>query len=644
MSASEALLKRLKATRAIAMGLDAAAAAGLGWAGAIAFRSIAVGIAIGAIAAAIFLSRTSILAAARRLERRDPSLDGAVLAFAEGGGGRLREPLAEWVLERRPRAWHARSLLLLTLAGTTVAVSMWVRSLPRGASAATSAPAPEAPAPLAAVRVSVEVASPAYAHRPIARVDDPTAPIEALRGSTATLTFTTAASTLEVAQEGKEPRRLAVRDGKARDALSLMDSTALKIGEGLVVVFRVVADRPPDVELTLPREDRTVREKPEPFQVKAEARDDVGLESLALFYTLAHGHGEGMKFGTGRIDGPKASGLSARMSARLDPTALGFGSGDTLVIWAEATDGNAVDGPGRSASAARILRWEEDLAAIQLKSSAPAARPMDGLLSQREILARTLRLLNEKPPKEKLKEHSLDLAQEQGRLRAAFSFFLHSEEGDAQELDVDEREVAESGSARARRLVAEAVSEMWSSEGELSTANPQAAVPHQRIAVRKLDEAFGNERYALRALAPPEAPVDEGRRLKGDARGMTPKVAAHPAPRRPEEARMRLLAAKLLLASENRITVPARSLADQLWALPETAGLPRATLAASLYAVRTPEETARTERAAAEALLKYLDPSSVTRPAVSPEQARLFGQLDDAEPPREPARRKEPSR
>jgi hypothetical protein len=644
MSASEALRKRLRATRAAAIALEATAAAGLGWAGAIAFGNIGVGIAIGAIAAAIFLSRASVLAAARRLERRDPSLDGAVLAFAEGGGGRLREPLAEWVLERRPRASHARSLLLLALAGTAVAASAWWRSLPRPVTAAAPAPASEAPALPTAIRISVEVSPPAYAHRPSVRVDDPTAPIEALKGSTAVLTLATGSSTIDVSEEGKEPRRLAARNGKAQDTLILTDSTALKIGADRVVVFRVVADRPPDVELTLPREDRTVREKPEPFEAKAEARDDVGLESLALFYTLAHGHGEGMKFRTGRIDGPKASGLTAHLSARLDPAALGFGSGDTLVIWAEATDGNAVDGPGRSASAARILRWEEDLAAIQLKSSAPTVRPMDGLLSQREILARTLRLLNEKPPREKLKERSLDLAQEQGRLRAAYAFFLHAEEGDSQELDVDEKELAESGNARARRLVAEAVSEMWSSEGELSTVSPQAAVPHQRIAVKKLDEAFGNERYALRALAPPEAPVDEGRRLKGDAKGMKPKAVAEARRERPEEARMRLLAAKLLLASENRITVTAKSLADELWALPETAGIPRATLAAPLYAVRTPEETARAQRAAAEALLNALDPKPVTRPAASPAQARLFGQLDGAEPPREPARRKEPAR
>jgi hypothetical protein len=644
MRPSEVLLKRLKATRTITMGLEAVAAVGLGWAGAIAFGNAALGIGIGAIAAAIFLSRASILGAARRLERRDPSLDGAVLAFAEGGGGRLREPLAEWVLERRPRASHARSLVLLALAGTAVAVSAWVRSLPLPVSAPAPAPASEAAAPPTAIRISVEVSPPAYTHRPSARVDDPTAPIEALRGSTAALTLSTGSSTVDVTEEGKEPRRLAARDGKARDTLALMDSTALKIGADRVLVFHVVADRPPDVELTLPREDRTVREKPEPFDVKAEARDDVGLESLALFYTLAHGHGEGMKFRTGRIDGPKASGLTAQMLARLDPAALGFGSGDTLVIWAEATDGNAVDGPGRSASAARILRWEEDLAAIQLKSSAPTIRPMEGLLSQREILARTLRLVSEKPPKEKLKDRSLDLAQEQGRLRAAYAFFLHAEEGDAQELDVDEKELAESGNARARRLVAEAVSEMWSSEGELSTMNPQAAVPHQRIAVKKLDEAFGNERYALRALAPPEAPVDEGRRLKGDAKGMTPKVRAEARQPRPEEARIRLLAAKLLLASENRITEPARSLADELWALPETASLSRATLAAPLYAVRTPEEAARAERVAAEALLRYLDPNPVTRPAASPGQARLFSQLDGAEPPRAPARRREPAR
>ena len=177
MSASEALRKRLRATRAAAIALEATAAAGLGWAGAIAFGNIGVGIAIGAIAAAIFLSRASVLAAARRLERRDPSLDGAVLAFAEGGGGRLREPLAEWVLERRPRASHARSLLLLALAGTAVAASAWWRSLPRPVTAAAPAPASEAPALPTAIRISVEVSPPAYAHRPSVRVDDPTAPI-----------------------------------------------------------------------------------------------------------------------------------------------------------------------------------------------------------------------------------------------------------------------------------------------------------------------------------------------------------------------------------------------------------------------------------------------------------------------------------
>ena len=644
MRASDVLLRRLKAVRAVQLFFDVAGAAAFGTAVWLALGRPAIAISAAALFAIVFLTRTTGGDAAQRLEQDDPELDGAVTAFAEGGGGRLREPLAAWVLGRHPRASYRRSMTTLSFAAAAILVAVWARSLPPHAAPAF-APKRGAPASAAApsLRISVDVVAPAYAQRPAAHVDEPSGPIRALRGSTATLTFQTAAASVDLSEEGKAAYSIGVPGGQARVTLKLEKPTALRIGTDRVVVFDVVADRPPEVELTLPREDHTVTKTPVPFAVEAVARDDIGLTALAVFYTLAHGHGEGMQFKSGRLAGPPAAGTSARMSTRIDAAAQGLGPGDTLVIWAEALDGNTVDGPGKTASSVRILRWEEELAPVELKSSAPSLRPMNGPLSQREILARTIRLIGEGLSREKLRERSLDLAEEQARLRGAFGF-LQAENGNAVELDVDDKEVAEQGSDRARRLLADAVSEMWSSEGELQTGNPQASVPHQKRAVKLLDEAFGNERYALRALAAPKAPVDEGRRLKGDAKGLVPRTVAGPPEAGPDAGRLRSLARRLLLASGEPTAVPARTLADELWALPEMANLSRATLAAPLYAARTPEDAARAERSAADALLRYLEPNPVARPAVSSGEERFFTQLDGERklPPREA--RKAPAR
>ena len=645
MHAPDVLLRRLRAVRAAERLFGVAAAAAFGTAIWLAVGRPVLGVSSGVLLAAVFLARGTARDAARLLEKRDLSLDGAVTAFAEGGGGRLREPLAEWVLARRPRASHGRSMTVLAVALAAIGAAMWARSEPRRREAG-SVLAPGAPAPSAAptLRISVDLAPPAYAQRPPSHIEEPSGPVSALKGSLATLTFLTASPTVTLTEEGQPPHAIGVTAGRARLAMTLETSTAIRIGEDRVVVFAVVPDRPPEVELTLPREDRVVTKRPDPFAVEALARDDIGLTSLAVFYTLAHGHGEGMKFQSGRLDGPRASGLSARMSAQLDPAALGLGAGDTLVLWAEALDGNAVDGPSRSASSVRIVRWDEDLARVELKSSAPALRPLNGPLSQREILARTIRLIAEGLPEGKRREGSLDLAAEQAKLRTAFGFFLRAEDGNAVEIDVEEKEAAEQGSDRARRLVADAVSEMWSAEGALQTGNPQASVPHQKRAVKLLDEAFGNERYALRALAAPEAPVDEGRRLKGEAKGLAPRTAAEPFEARPDAARLRSLARRLLLASGEPGAIPPKALADELWALPEMANLSRAALAAPLYAARQPEEAARAQRSAADALLRYLEPDPVARPAVSPGERRFFMRFDGESklPPREGHR--EPAR
>lgn len=630
---SSELERLLAGARALEGGVALAAVALLGVTASLATARPAAGIAAAVVAAAVALSRGTRRASARRFERRHPELDGSVVAFAEGGGGRLREALAAWILDRRPSPVPRRAIAVLLVSGFLAAATAFSRrsgdaapSVPEADMAAASASVPATP-----LRLSVEVTPPAYTGRPATRVDEPRAPVEALAGSTATLLLEGTLGTVDVSVEGSAPTTLRLAGGRARESFLLRHSTAVRVGSDRVLVFDVRADAPPEVELTLPREDRVVESAPGAFEVRAAARDDVGLTSLSLHYTLAHGRGEGMTFKSHRVDQPSARGLAADASMRVDPAALGLGAGDTLVVWAEATDGNAVDGPSRTASPVRLLRWEEPLARIEMKSSAPALRPLNGPLSQREILARTIRLVAARLPAGTRRDRCTELADEQRKLRDAFGFFLHAEEGDAVELDFEEKEVAETGSRHARRLVAEAVSAMWSSAAELTVDRPEAAIPWQRIALKKLDEAFGNERYALRALAPPRAPVDETRRLQGDAKGLAPRTK--PETREDDDpgvARLAALARRLLLASEGLSTEAPRVLADALWFAPEAGGLARSALVAPLYAAKTAEETRVAERRAAESLLRVVASNPIARPAVSSSERRVFERLDKA--------------
>ena len=84
--------------------------------------------------------------------------------------------------------------------------------------------------------------------------------------------------------------------------------------------------------------------------------------------------------------------------------------------------------------------------------------------------------------------------------------------------------MAESGDVRARKFLAQAVSEMWAAEAELDVGNPKGALAPERAAVKALDDAFGHERLALRALRPPDKPVDEAKRLSGPQVGPPPQA------------------------------------------------------------------------------------------------------------------------
>ena len=579
----------------------------------------------GGLAGALAARRWTPMRAAKAIERGRPALGSALEAYLEGQGGGLRPLLAAWVADRVGPVWLHASWFRLALAA---AVAVGGVLLPRPAPRSTPAIAAR-PAQLPALSVTARVVPPPYAGRPTVEVTGPH--LSALRGSTVELHVQSRAARVTWAEQDGVEHPLELSGGRTTFTLLLDRSRSLRLATGaggpvVLLELEAVPDTPPLVTLVAPDADRTVTSAPSRFSLHASARDDVAVLRMGFRWTLAQGQGESMHFRSGAV--PARMTVTERVAeaaASLDPGALGMNAGDTLVVWADATDGNTVDGPGEGRSEARIVRWVE--AVVDLTGSATAARlpPPKSLLTERELLARTERLVHSGVGGAALRARSSDLAADQRQIRETFGFFLQMERQDGLELDVDDKELGESGDARARKLLAQAVSEMWAAEAELSAVNPRGAIPPMRAAVKALDAAFGNERMSLRALRPPDKPVDESRRLSGKQTELRPQASVASVSERPETHRVGVLARRLLLSAEQGMSPEvARALADAVWTLPATTGIPAPALAGPLYAANDPASRGMAARAAAASLARWLRPSPVVVPPVSPDEGAVL--------------------
>jgi hypothetical protein len=564
--------------------------------------------------------------AALAIQASRPRLGSALEAYLEGRGGLLRARLEAWLAER---VGVARPPLLWLLAAAALAVASL--GLPRRV---------EAPRPTVALpptlSLSVRVEPPAYTGWASVEAQPPL--VRGLRHSVVRLDIHTTAPRLAWAEKGGVEQTLLPVDGRATLAFALDASRGVRISAGgggpvVLLALEALADGPPEVTLEAPAEDRTVTTRPGRLELHASAQDDVGLVRLGFRWTLAEGQGEGMRFRSGLLGGKAVQGRAAEASAFLEPSSLGMKAGDTLVVWAEASDTNTLDGPGEGRSDVRMVRWEEAVADFTGLATGATLPPPTSQLSERELLARTERLVRSGARGEARRVASAELAGQQRHVRESFGFFLQMESQEGQELDVAGTELSESGDVRARRLLARAVSEMWTAEASLAMGNPAAALVPERAAVKALDEAFGSERLALRALGPNNKPVDEGRRLSGAQTGLRPRAALSSMAEAPDTKPVQTLARALLLAAETEMTAAtARSLADAVWALPPASNLPVAALAAPLYAADDAASRSAAARAAGVALSRWLRPSPVGVPPVSPDEGPLLARLPLATP------------
>jgi hypothetical protein len=583
-----------------------------------------LGTAVGAAAGLLLALRWTKARAAHALQRGRPALGVALEAYLEGLGGSLRGRLEAWVSERLAPVWLPRSLGALAVAAALAAASV---ALPQRGVAVP-------PQRVAVPRLSLtaRVEPPAYTGLSPVQAELPH--LRGLRHSVVHLEVHTTAERLALTLKGSPPEELVPVGGRVELSFPLDRSQSLRLaaeegGPVLLLELEALEDEAPRVTLEVPEADRTVTAPPGRLSLRASAMDDVGVKRLGFRWTLATGQGEGMRFRSGGVAGQATlSGKAAEARAELDAVALGMKAGDTLVVWAEATDGNLLDGPGLGRSDVRILRWEEALVDFSGLASGGAVPPAASHLSERELLARTERLVRARVSGVQRRVRSTELAEVQRHLREAFGFSLQMESRSGPELDVDDAELAETGDGRARKLLAQAVSEMWAAESELAVGNPAGALAPERAAVKALDAAFGTERLALRALRPPDKPVDERLRLSGAQAGLRPAALAV-APGAPRDTHaVEGLARRLLLSAEDGVTAEtARALADALWALPTEEGIPASALAAPLYAAKDEAALRAASRAAGVALARWLRPSPEIVPPVSKEEAALLARL-----------------
>jgi hypothetical protein len=335
----------------------------------------------------------------------------------------------------------------------------------------------------------------------------------------------------------------------------------------LVVEPRV--DSTPRVVLRTPERDSTLRIAAGALTVAADARDDLGLASLAVEYIITSGSGELFESRTGRLAGPAPTGRVASWASRLRLDTLRLGSGDVMHLRAVALDRNDVTGPGVGVSetrAVRIARADEyDSVAVD---AVPPPEVEKDALSQRMLLLRTEALIRQWPrlARDAARREAGAIARDQKRLRQRVGQLVferlegeagaeHSHfPGDGHDHGADQRlspdqvlqgalagrpdrptmldfDGDESPVVRINRPLLEAFNHMWDAANALDLVEPPAAVPPMRRALEALQRARAAERLYVRGR-PPRVVVDVDRvRLTGRDTG----TAAARVPRAPDD-------------------------------------------------------------------------------------------------------------
>ncbi len=384
-------------------------------------------------------------------------------------------------------------------------------------------------------RIDVAIAPPAYTRQEASAVRDPQR-VDALEGSR--LTFRVAASADSLRVESAGGARTLARptsgdftwvDTISDDGFVALTPFTAKPGTRRIVALTMQRDGAPVVRISAPGKDLIVPDADRTLDVRIDANDDVGLNTLQLHYTKVSGSGERFEFTEGTIPVQVArdqrTHWTARAALALKP--LLVEPGDLVVYRARATDAR----PGRAPI-------ESDAYIAQLAEASGVAGfgfAMDPdedryAVSQQMVIQRTERLIAAQRALalDTVKERASQIAVEQRRVRAEFVFMTGGEfeagvvEGEEGGTELDESAEADAEQDLAagrmvnkgRQALLTAIRAMSRASLALTEQRLPDALRYEKVALTNLQEAFARQRFLMRALTQHEA-LDPARRHSG---------------------------------------------------------------------------------------------------------------------------------
>jgi hypothetical protein len=454
------------------------------------------------------------------------------------------------------RLFPLRAPFAVAVATLLAATTVTLLTDPDVRMGARSATAVAGGVPADGLRVSITVVPPAYLGARDSTLQDP-ARVDVTTGSRLRLRIDAPAdSVLLETLDGRRPLA-AAGDGTFTGELpatadGFLSITAHRRADSSVtrrlVGLSVRDDPAPRVRIVAPGRDLFIPDGNRTLPVTIEAEDDRALTSLRLRWTRVTGSGERFTFTEGEVPVTvtQRDGRSWTARAQWDLAPLSLEPGDVLVYRALAADARPGAPPSESdAYLAEVLMAGGEAA------SGFALDPDEEryALSQQMVILKTERLEARRGElsSEAFAEEAAAIAGEQRRVRAEFVFMMG---GEFAELVTDETEMGELDESheaeaeddlsagrmvnRGRTALLAAVRAMSRAAVRLVEADTRAALPLEREALKRLEEAFARSRFLMRALSQRER-LDESRRLTGTmdgvGRAVGPEVAATPVPR-----------------------------------------------------------------------------------------------------------------
>ena len=498
---------------------------------------------IAGVVIAVLLTANRRGQAATIVERRAPASRNLIATAAELSATDARGYVPELVFERAARLAGQMNPAALVPTARSAAVAgalfaTWLVLFARSVipvpdalrSLSTAGAAPEA----GLQSVDVTVVPPAYTGRASQTFHDPSR-VTALAGSA--LSLAVRATGEVVTMETLSAQDTLVKHGSTFTGRLITDAdgyVALQARRGVhtsarrLIGLTVLPDSLPRVRVVAPGHDERFADSHRTLSLTVEASDDIGLASLTMRYTKVSGSGERFTFVEGQVplsvtkNGDRS--WTARAVWPLD--SLGLEPGDMVVYRAIAADRRPAGGTAESDSYIAEILAPGGVAAPGFAADIEQERYA---VSQQMVIVKTERLIARRATMQPAEfgDESAQLAAEQRKVRAEFVFMLGGELADAPDVaasmtDINEEEEAGRESdilagynANAGHVaLIRGIRSMSRAAASLTTADPTAALPHERAALDQLERAFSHSRILLRALATREK-LDLSRRLTG---------------------------------------------------------------------------------------------------------------------------------